>query len=125
MFPDFRIIILPNEDLSSSNAASWEHFVGDLSERLREDNLVEFNFLHIHWFCQKNEDDNESCIAFPKSCGLSLSTFYFSVKLQRWNNFYYFADFSALKCLSELLLEIFKKLEPIFAMFISLIQTLF
>lgn len=43
----------------------------------------------------------------------SISFFSLCVKLQRWNNFYYFADFSTLKCLSELLLETFKKLEPI------------
>lgn len=61
----------------------------------------------------------------------TLSTFYFSVcQITELEKFLLFSlvltsNFSALKCLSELLLETFKKLESIFAMFISLMQTLF
>lgn len=55
-----------------------------------------------HVFPFQGNVDSDS-IAFISLC----------VKLRRWNNFYYFAEFNALKCLSELLLETFKKLEPI------------
>lgn len=82
MFPDFRIIILPKEDLSSYPLAMkllehilWGIFLQDLEKTI----WLSFSFLYTHCFCEKNEDINEPCIPFPKSRGLSLSTFYFSV----------------------------------------------
>lgn len=116
MFPNFRIFILPNEDLSSYPLAMqlfehilWRIFLQDLEKTIWLsftfyvfiDSVKKMRTLMSHALPSQSHVDSLS-MPFISLC----------VELQRWNNFYYFAVFSALKCLPELLLETFKNWNP-------------